>query len=51
MRLAPERSRVPRMPSQKEWSKDEPEEDRSSEELANTNLRQRHPVFPQICQL
>jgi hypothetical protein len=51
MRLASGRSRIPRMPSWEEWSKDEPEEDRSSEELADTNLRQRHPVFPRICQL
>jgi hypothetical protein len=51
MQLALGRSRIPRMPSQKEWSKDKPKEDRSSKELADTNLRQRHPVFPQIYQL
>jgi hypothetical protein len=39
------------MPSQKERSKDKPKEDQSSKELANANLRQKHPVFPQICQL
>jgi hypothetical protein len=49
MRLVPGRSRIPRMPSWKEWSKDEPKEDRSSEELADANLRQRHLVFPWIC--
>jgi hypothetical protein len=51
MQLAPGRSRIPRMPSREEWSEDEPKEDQSSKELANTNLHQRHPVFPQICQL
>jgi hypothetical protein len=51
MRLAPERSRVPRIPSRKKWSKNEPKEDQSSKELADTNLRQRHPVFPRIYQL
>jgi hypothetical protein len=39
MRLALERSRVPRMPSWKKRSKDEPKKDRSSEELADTNIR------------
>jgi hypothetical protein len=49
MRLALGRSRIPRIPSREEWSKDKPEEDRSSKELADANLRQRHPVFPWIC--
>jgi hypothetical protein len=49
MRLAPERSRISRIPSWEKWSKNEPKEDRSSEELANINLCQRHPVFSRIC--
>jgi hypothetical protein len=49
MRLALGRSRIPRMPSWKKRSKDEPKEDRSSEELADTNIRQGYLVFPRIC--
>jgi hypothetical protein len=46
MRLAPERSRIPRIPSWKKQSKNKPKEDQSSKELANTNIRQEHLVFP-----
>jgi hypothetical protein len=38
MRLALGRSRIPRMPSWEEWSKDEPKKDRSSKELADANI-------------